>query len=108
MVFFCCIGKNVIPAGAKDDMLKELHVAHQGIERTKRRARETVYWANIEKDILTIVSSCDACRKRLQIQPKEKMLEEEQEPTKRFECAIADTFAIGGKEYLACTDILSG
>ena len=59
----------VIPNDAKDDILKELHVAHQGIERTKRRARETVYWPNIDKDIAQVVSSCDACRQRLPSQP---------------------------------------
>ena len=52
----------VIPDGAKDDILKELHVAHQGIEQAKRTARETVYWPNIDRDIATVVSSCDACR----------------------------------------------
>ena len=98
----------VIPNDAKDDILKELHVAHQGIERTKRRARETVYWPNIDKDIAQVVSSCDACRQRLPSQPKEEMLEDEQEPTKPFECVGADLFTIGGKEYLAYIDRLSG
>ena len=69
----------VIPNDAKADILKELHVAHQGIERTKRRARETVYWPNIDKDIAQAVSSCDACRQRLPSQPKEEMLEDGQE-----------------------------
>ena len=55
----------VIPNDAKDDILKELHVAHQGTERTKKRERETVYWRNIDKDIAQVVSSCDACRQRL-------------------------------------------
>ena len=60
----------VIPDAAKDNILKELHVAHQGIERTKRRGRETVYWSNIDKEIEKVVNSCDACRKRLPSQPK--------------------------------------
>ena len=98
----------VIPNDAKDDILKELHVAHQGIERTKRRARETVYWPNIDKDIAQVVSSCDACRQRLPSQPKEEMLEDGQVPTKPFECVGADLFTIAGKEYLAYIDRLSG
>ena len=36
------------------------------------------------------------------------MLEEGQEPTKPFECVGADLFTIGGKEYLAYIDRLSG
>ena len=98
----------VIPYEAQDNILKELHVAHQGIERTKRRAREPVYWPNIDKDIAQVVSNCDECRQRLPSQAKEEMLEEEQQPTRPFECAGADLFTIGGKEYLAYIDRLSG
>jgi len=70
----------VIPNDAKDDILKELHVAHQGIERTKRRARETVYWPNIDKDIAQVVSSCDACRQRLPSKLKKKCLRKNSNP----------------------------
>ena len=89
---FVLLNRNriVIPNDAKDDILKELHVAHQGIERTKGRARETVYWPSIDKDIAQVVSSFDACRQRLPSQPKEGMLEEGQEPTKLSECVGAD------------------
>ena len=58
------------------------------------RARETVYWPNIDKAIAQVVSSCDACTQRLPSQPKEEMLEEGQEPTKPFECVRADLFTI--------------
>ena len=33
----------VIPAECRDDVLKDLHLAHQGVVRMKRRARNTVY-----------------------------------------------------------------
>ena len=36
------------------------------------------------------------------------MLEEEQQPTRPFECVGADLFTVGGKEYLAYIDRLSG
>ena len=84
----------VIPNEAKDDILKELYVAHQGIDRTKRRARETAYWPNIDKDIAQAVSNCDVYRQRLPSQSKEEMLEEEQQPTRPFECVGADLFTI--------------
>ena len=35
--------KIVIPAKCRDSVLKDLHLAHQGIVRMKRRARNTVY-----------------------------------------------------------------
>ena len=90
----------VVTNDANEDIFKELHVAHQGIARTKRRARETVYWPNIDKGIAQVVSSCDACRQRLPSQPKEEMLEEGQEPTKPCKCVVADLLPLGEKNTL--------
>ena len=88
----------VITAAAKDNILKELHVAYQGNGRTKRRARETVYWPNIDEDITSAVSSCEACRRRLPSQAKEEMLEGEEESTKPFEYVAVDLGTKSGKE----------
>ncbi len=80
----------------------------QGIERTKRRARETICKPNIGKDITQVVSCCDSYRQRLPSQPKEELLEDGQEPTKPFECVGANLFTVGGKQYLGYIDRLSG
>ena len=39
----------VIPSTLQDDILNQLHVGHMGIERTRRLARETVFWPNMLK-----------------------------------------------------------
>ena len=57
MGFLVNLKRVVFLDAAKDDILKELHVAHQGIEQTKRRARETDYWPNIDRDMAKAVSS---------------------------------------------------
>ena len=41
----------VVPAAAPPDVHRKLHAAHQGLERTKRRARQSVYWPGINSDI---------------------------------------------------------
>ena len=39
-------------------ILAKLHESHQGIEKTRLRARATVYWKNINRDIDEIVRKC--------------------------------------------------
>ena len=38
----------VVPSSARENVLKYLHAAHQGIVRMKRRARDTIYWPKID------------------------------------------------------------
>ena len=41
----------VIPKSMRKGILEDLHTAHQGVESTLRRARESVYWPNMSRDI---------------------------------------------------------
>ena len=52
----------VIPPCAVQDVLKELHRSHQGVEKTKRRARETVFWPNYSIHIAEMIQSCERCQ----------------------------------------------
>ena len=45
----------VVPRLARKDVLEQLHPAHHGIDCTKRRARQTVYWPAINNDITNTV-----------------------------------------------------
>ena len=61
----------VVPTILRKEVLKRLHVSHQGIERTLRRARETVYWPGITADVINTVASCHPCSEQLPSQMKE-------------------------------------
>ena len=63
----------VIPLVLRKEVLKRLHANHQGVDRTQRRALETVYWPGITSDITSTVSSCNPCAERLQSNAKETM-----------------------------------
>ena len=43
-------------------MKQKLHIGHLGIERTKSKARGTMYWPNINTDIENIVANCTECQ----------------------------------------------
>ena len=42
--------------------MEKLHKGHFGIDHTKLRARDSVYWPQINQDIETLVKSCEKCQ----------------------------------------------
>ena len=52
----------VIPSAARKDVLRELHLGHLGIVKTKALARSIVWWPGIDVDIASVVSSCTPCQ----------------------------------------------
>ena len=98
----------VIPSDMRREVLRQLHASHQGIERTRRRARLCVYWPGIDNDIANIVSSCSVCRAMRPSQPREPMWQEDTAPGRVFESVSADFFHVAGRTFLVCADRLSG
>ena len=52
----------VIPEKWKKAVLSELHRDHPGIVRMKEVARSYAWWEGIDKDIETVVKSCEPCQ----------------------------------------------
>ena len=52
----------VIPEQCKAEVLEKLHEGHFSIERTKLRARDTVYWPEINRDIEALIKTCEICQ----------------------------------------------
>ena len=100
-------GRIVIPKKARRDILQKLHISHQGAEKTKRRARQAVYWPCMNSDIDNTVSSCEKCHEKLPSLPKEP-LKQEKLPSRVFEEVSIDLFQCAGKYFLLYTDRLSG
>ena len=53
-----CGHRLVAPRELRKSVLQSLHASHQGEVRTKRRARQTVYWPGIDQDITNVVKTC--------------------------------------------------
>lgn len=51
----------IVPASLHETYLQELHKGHPGMESTKRRARDSVFWLTINSDIENKVKSCSIC-----------------------------------------------
>ena len=54
--------KVLIPESLKQKYLKQIHQGHQGIEACRSRAREFVFWININEDLKELVEKCSLCQ----------------------------------------------
>ena len=54
--------KVLIPETLKQKYLRQIHKGHQGIKACRSRAREFVFWVNINEDLKELVEKCDLCQ----------------------------------------------
>ena len=52
----------IIPSSLVQDVLKDIHRGHLGIEKCRLRARRSVFWPNMNIDIAKLVNSCVQCQ----------------------------------------------
>ncbi|XP_068227654.1 uncharacterized protein [Palaemon carinicauda] len=97
----------VVPAALRRRTLSHLHDSHRGVEATKRRARQSVFWPGIDSDIANTVGACEACQTLQPSQQQEPLLNDDN-PTRPFESVSADFFVVAGKSFLVVVDRLSG
>ncbi|XP_014682028.1 PREDICTED: uncharacterized protein K02A2.6-like [Priapulus caudatus] len=76
---------------------------HMGIERTRRLARETVFWPGINNDIEHITKDCPACQE-LQTRQQKEPLQPHDVPTAPWTKLATDLFTLNRQDYLLITD----
>ncbi|XP_045122967.1 uncharacterized protein LOC123511049 [Portunus trituberculatus] len=52
----------VVPVALRRRTLACLHDSHRGVEATRHRARQTVFWPGIDSDIANTVRACEPCQ----------------------------------------------
>ena len=63
--------KLIIPKQMQPEVLNQIHSGHLGIEKCRLRARTTVFWNGLHKDIEELVLKCSTCQRHQASQPKE-------------------------------------
>ncbi|XP_014668373.1 PREDICTED: uncharacterized protein K02A2.6-like [Priapulus caudatus] len=96
----------IIPESMHDYILTKLHESHQGMEKTKLRARTCVFWRNINGDIEDLIQRCDICQQQQKAQRPEPLLQHEI-PTRPWETVGTDLFHLNGDEYFIVCDYYS-
>lgn len=63
-----------IPFGVRSHIKARIHASHVGVQGCLRRARESVYWPGMTKELIDYVSGCSTCNAYPQDQPKEPLV----------------------------------
>ena len=96
----------VIPSRLRKDMLNRIHETHAGIIKCKRRARVSVYWPGMSKQIEDIISQCTECLENSRQQEREPMLSQDI-PNGPWVKVASDVFEFQGVQYLVVVDYYS-
>lgn len=96
----------VIPESMQTFILEKLHYGHLGIEKTRLRAKDSVYWININRDIETTVKSCDICQEHQPAQQHET-LQPHEVPSRPWEVVGTDMFFFNDADWLIIADYYS-
>ena len=67
----------IVPEGMRKEMLALLHGSHQGMEKSKARAREVMYWPGMSRDIEDTITRCNKCSEWRRNNRKEPLISHE-------------------------------
>ena len=98
--------KIVVPKGAKDEILKELHRSHSGILKTYTTAAQLYYWPGMKNSIEQMIGSCQRDRPS-----KQRTTIRTSPPSKAqspMEHVAADLFDAAGEKWIVLVDRYSG
>ncbi|XP_065941318.1 retrovirus-related Pol polyprotein from transposon 297 [Magallana gigas] len=96
----------MIPSSLQRQMLTKLHEPHLGIVKTKQRARNIIFWPNMNFDIEQLIQSCGVCNSFRKSNIKQPLIPHEI-PNTPWTKVGADIFHFKGKDYLLLVDYYS-
>ena len=100
-----CGSRVVIPPTLRQDMLERLHEGHQGITKCRLRAKQSMWWPGLSKQLEALVSNCPVCC-RLHIQHAEPLMPSKF-PDLPWQKVASDLFVWNGVQYLLVIDYFS-
>lgn len=96
----------MIPITMRQLVLKQLHETHSGITKTKKKARNAVYWPGMDDQIEKMISTCRTCQVNANKNQKEPLIAHTI-PKRPFEKVACDIFHFKNKDYLVVADYFS-
>lgn len=98
--------KIIVPKPLRIAMLNLLHEGHFGITKTKARAKDIMFWPNINQDIENLILKCSICEMFKPSQCKEKLIPHEV-PNSPFRKIGSDILSYAGNDYVVIVDYYS-
>ena len=96
----------IVPETERNQILELLHYGHYRIKRTQDRAKESVFWPDITKDIKNKVKDCTTCQQNSNSQVKE-VIRSHDVPKGPWIKLGVDLFEYNRKHYLLIVDYFS-
>ena len=95
----------VIPPPLQQEILGKIHEGHQGITRSRDRARQSVWWPGLSTQLEELVRSCETCCKN-QLQRAQPLVPS-QLPDLPWQKVGTDLFEWRNKNFLLIVDYYS-
>ena len=96
----------VIPKSMRKGMIERLNSSHLGENSCLKRARECLYWPNMNSEVKDYIKKCDVCRSMGTRQQKEP-LHQHEVPDRPWSKVGADLFVLDSRNYLVVKDYYS-
>ena len=88
------------------EVMFKIHASHLGVEGCLLKARDTVFWPNMNGEGRDHISQCSICSEFQAKNPKEPM-QSHQIPERPWSRVATDQFKLHGKEYIVLADFYS-
>ncbi len=96
----------IIPKTLRQQMLNIIHQGHLGTEKCLLKAKDSVFWPGISKDINDLTTNCDTCLQHSKQQAKEP-LHPHNVPSYAWQKLGSDLLDYKGNQYLLVADYYS-
>ena len=96
----------VIPPSLRQEMKERVHSSHIGIQGCLRRARESIYWPGMSRELETYMAQCETCNTHAMEQQREPLISHEI-PSRPWEKVGCDLFELNGRDYMVTVDYYS-
>ena len=96
----------IVPKVCRKEVLSKLHEGHFGVEITKLRARDSIYWPLMYKEIEAMVQTCEKCQEFSRRNNRDPILPREL-PLVSWTLLEMDLFTCENTNFLLVIDVTS-
>ena len=96
----------VVPPSMRSHMMNLIHESHLGIVKCKQRAREVLYWPNMNAEIEEMIKNCPNCAE-FHMELAKQPLQPTPHPALLFQEISCDIFELRGDNFFISVDYYS-
>lgn len=98
--------KIIVPQSLRNNMLQKIHTGHMGVEKSKQRARDVLFWPGMGKQIEETVQNCSIWLTHRNSNQREPMIAHPI-PKRPWQAVATDLFTWQSENYIIAVDYYS-